>query len=281
MTEPLVTVSWLYFHLLEPSVRVVDVRWYLGEPERGPSEYATSHIPGSIYLDVDHDLSAPQGDGRHPLPDPKDFSNTLGQLGIANDHHVVVYDDASGGIASRVWWMLRQLGHQTVSVLDGGFAAWIGSEYPVTSAVHVYEPETFEPAHGFGGTIDREQLRSRLRSVTLLDARAPERYEGESEPIDPVAGHIPTALSVPYTENVGEDGRFLTPAKLTERFTRLGVDGASDVVVYCGSGVTSCGLLLALEVAGVHGAKLYPGSWSDWSTAGFPVAKGPEPGELP
>lgn len=262
-------------------MRVVDVRWYLGAPSRGRDEYDTSHVPGAIFLDLDRDLSAPEGDGRHPLPDAQSFAETVGAVGIGNDNHVIVYDDAAGGVAARLWWMLHHFGHPAVSVLDGGFAAWTAAEYPVTAAVHTYEPEQFVATTRSDDLIDRDELRKRLGSVLLLDTRAPNRYEGIEEPIDPVAGHIPTALSAPYTDNVTDDGRFLDPKRLANRFHDLGVAEGHEIVAYCGSGTTACQALLAMELAGLPSGKLYPGSWSDWSTAGYPVATGSDPGDPP
>ncbi len=281
MTSPVVSVSWLSHHLLEPALRIVDVRWYLDAAGRGASEYEASHIPGALFLDLDEDLSAPEGAGRHPLPDPDRLAAVLGSVGIGNDDHVVVYDEGSGGVAARLWWMLHHVGHGSVSVLDGGFAAWTSAEYPVTAAVYRWEPTVFHASVRSDDTIGREELAERLGTVVLLDARASERYEGKHEPVDPVAGHIPTARSMPHAANLTEAGILKPPADLQSRFRSLGVEPGREVVAYCGSGVTACHLLLAVEVAGIEGAKLYVGSWSDWSRAGLPVAVGPDAGEPP
>ncbi|HEY5579007.1 MAG TPA: sulfurtransferase [Acidimicrobiia bacterium] len=280
MPGPLVSVSWLLHHLLEPEVRVVDVRWYLADPDRGKAEYAVSHIPGALYLHLDEDLSAPKGDGRHPLPESERLAKVLGGAGIGNQHHVVAYDEGGGGVAARLWWMLGHVGHRAVSVLDGGLWAWRAAEFPITSAITTHRPEVFLVDERDDDTIGREELRVRAGSILLLDARDPERYEGLIEPVDPVAGHIPTAVSAPYSDNLSESRTFLSPEAIRARFVELGAAEADEVVVYCGSGVTACHHILAMEAVGLQGARLYPGSWSDWSKAGYPVATGPEPGEM-
>lgn len=280
---PLVSARWLAAHLDRDELRVVDCRWYLGEPDRGPAAYRSSHIRGAVYMDLDHDLSSVhsdiEGPGRHPLPDPVVFMETLGRNGIEPGTRVVAYDDGGGAVAARLWWMLRDLGHQEVAVLDGGLAHWaveLMDSVPVEPMATTYEANP-----GRMPRIDRDQLSMALGSVTLLDARAGERYRGETEPIDPVAGHIPTALSSPLTDNLEEDERFKTPDLLAARFVELGADRTERVVSYCGSGVTACHNILAMEIAGMTTPALYPGSWSDWSTAGGPVAVGPDPGGRP
>jgi thiosulfate/3-mercaptopyruvate sulfurtransferase len=281
MTRPVVSVAWLHQRILEPDLRVVDVRWYLTEPNRGRADYTAAHIPGAVFLDLEDDLSDREGPGRHPLPDPATFAARLGEAGIGTGHHVVIYDDSSGGVAARLWWMLRHLGHDQMSVLDGGFRAWLGAEYPVTTHVPALRPTTYEFSVRSDEVMERHELRDLLGRVLLIDARTRDRYEGIEEPIDPVAGHIPTAVNAPYADNVTELDTLLPPDVLRHRYEELGVLDADEVVVYCGSGVTACHHLLAMEVAGIRGAKLYPGSWSDWSTAGYPTATGPEPGSVP
>ncbi len=275
---PLVSAGWLAAHLDHEGLRVVDCRWYLGEPERGPAAYRASHIRGAVYMDLDRDLSAPAGPGRHPLPDPADFMLTLGRNGITPGTGVVAYDDRGGAVAARLWWMLRDLGHEKVAVLDGGLAHW---QPELMDSMPVAPPATgYAAPPDHMPRMDREELTAALGTVTLLDARAAERYRGEAEPIDPVAGHIPTAHSAPLTANLEADDRFKSPELLAARFAELVGDGRA-VVSYCGSGVTACHNILAMEIAGIATPTLYPGSWSDWSTAGGPVAVGPDPGGWP
>lgn len=272
--HPLVSTSWLSDHLDEPTLRLVDVRWYLADLEQGRREFDQSHLPGAIYLDIETDLSAPDGRGRHPLPDPKVFAATMGAAGISNRHTVVAYDSAGGAIAARLWWMLRHLGAEDVAVLDGGWQAWIEAGLPVSSEIPTWTPEAFEAEPRPGGVIDREALLGWLGEVRLIDARAAERYQGIVEPVDPAAGHIPTALNIPFADNLGPDGLFLDAATLRERY----IADADETVAYCGSGVTACHTILAHVVAGLPEPILYGGSWSDWAGAGFAVAVGPEPG---
>lgn len=267
----------------DPNLRIVDVRWYLGKPGAGRLAYDAGHLPGAIYVDLDRDLVAPSGPGRHPLPEPGTFAARLGALGIGSRSFVVAYDDVGGWVAARLWWMLDNLGHRAVAVLDGGLPAWTSLGRPLTTEVVNPPPTDLRLADHWSRIVDREgllgELRARGRPV-VLDARAGPRYRGEVEPIDPAAGHIPTALSAPTDGNLGADGRFLAPAKLGARFRGLGAD-TGNVVTSCGSGVSACHNALAMRVAGLPDPILYPGSWSDWSTAGFPGAVGPEPGLPP
>lgn len=270
----------------DPGLRVVDVRWYLGRPGEGRAAYDAGHIPGAIFVDMDSDLVAASGPGRHPLPDPAVFAARLGALGIGSEHDVVVYDDVGGWVAARLWWMLDDLGHRAVSVLDGGYQAWVGGGNPVATAEAELEPAwpaaDLDLADRWTKVVDRDGLRARLGEVVVLDARAAARYRGEIEPIDPIAGHIPTARNAPTDGNLGADGRFLSAQELEVRFIALGAaDREAEVVNSCGSGVSACHNALAMRVAGLADPILYPGSWSDWSTAGYPVATGPEPGEVP
>jgi thiosulfate/3-mercaptopyruvate sulfurtransferase len=277
----LVDVDWLVAHRGDEDLRLVDVRWYLADVTQGRREYGESHIPGALFLDVEDDLTAPAGPGRHPLPPWDDFVALLESKGIGSDHSVVAYDAADGSIAARLWWMLRHLGHEKVAVLDGGIAAWRRAGLPETAEIPSFPPAVFVPHPITGDSIDRDELRQRLGDVVLLDARAPERYNGWTEPVDPIAGHIPTALSAFHGGNVNADGTFLEPGRLRARFESLGVTADDAVVTYCGSGVTSCHNVLSMVLAGLPQPRLYPGSWSDWSTQRYPVATGTEPGPPP
>ncbi len=268
-----------------PDLRIVDVRWYLGQRAgAGRTAYDAGHIPGAIHVDVDSELVAPEGPGRHPLPDPVDFSSAMAARGIGDGDTVVAYDDVGGWVAARLWWMLEDLAFGAdgggAVVLDGGIGAWLGAGYPVTTDVPVERPRSLHLATAWRRVVDREQLKRRLGRDVLLDARAGPRYRGEVEPIDPVAGHIPTARSAPTDGNLSEDGRFADAATLRARFEGLGAD-AGQVVTACGSGISACHNALAMRIAGLPDPLLYPGSYSDWSTAGEPVATGSEPGAPP
>lgn len=253
-------------------VRIADVRWYLGEPNKGHEEYHAGHIPGAVFVSLEDHLSAPAGPGRHPLPSRDEFAATMGRLGFGDDDFIVAYDDRGGAVAARLWWMLRDIGHDAVAILDGGLPGWIasggslstGHPSPTSTAMTVRASST--------RSIDRAALSERIGSVKLLDVRAPERFRGDDEPIDPVGGHIPTALNSPITDNLDDLGAFLGVDELRARYS--GLEG-EEVVVYCGSGVTACHSILAMKLAGLPEPILYPGSWSDWSTAGMPVATGP------
>ncbi len=274
---PLITIEGLAARLGDPDLRICDVRWYLADPDQGRREYERGHLPGAVFVDLETVLTGPEGPGRHPLPSPPEFARRLGALGIGRHHTVVAYDSSGGGIAARLWWMLRGIGHGSVYVLDGGFPAWTAAGLPVSTESPTHPPVALEAPAVWPGVVDRAYLRRRLGAVDLVDARAPERYRGDTEPVDRRAGHIPTAVNRPYTENVDASGRLLPAAELGVRFAGLGSEG--EVVAYCGSGVTACHAILAMEVAGIRGVLLYEGSWSDWSSdprAG--VATGPEPG---
>lgn len=276
--KPLVFAEWLLGHLSDPNLRIVDVRFSLADPLAGYMAYREGHIPGAVYLNLETDLSAPlQPDrkgGRHPLPTPEAFARTLSQAGIGNEHSVVVYDD-SGMVAPRLWWMLRWLGHDAVTVLNGGFKAYVEAGGRLESGISTYPPTTFTPHPRPEMVLDAEAVAKRPPDTVLVDSRAPERYRGEVEPLDPVAGHIPGAINRNWTESLGPDGRFKPAEAQKERFA--GTEG-KDLIVYCGSGVSAAANLLALEVAGIKTAKLYAGSWSDWvSDPRRPVAKGEEP----
>lgn len=281
--SPLVDVAWLAEHAGDPDVRIVDCRWYLGG-KRGADEYARAHVPGAVFADLDRDLAAPRGEGpgRHPLPTLSAFRATLSALGVSPGSIVVAYDDAGGAIASRLWWMLRGVGHAGARVLDGGFQAWCAGGLPIASGVERAAPappiELRVPEH----VVDRAELDRLRREPTciVLDARAPERYRGEVETIDPRAGHIPGVVNAPFVENlVAPGGRFRSRDELIARFRSLGALDRARVVCSCGSGVTACHDILALAIAGRDDVDLYVGSWSDWSSdPSLPIAVGGEPG---
>ena len=275
-TMSLISAEGLASRLSDPQLRIADVRWYLNKPGAGRAAYASGHIPGAVFVDLDSDLAAPTGGGRHPLPLPADFARRMGQLGIGSDSFVVAYDDANGTIAARLWWMLDALGHADVAVLDGGIQAWTASGGELSTEPASHAPATISLGSAWPRTIDQPELRSRLGELTLLDARAAARYRGEIEPVDPAAGHIPTARNAPSTLSLGSDGRFASPDELAERYRQL-ADGR-EVVVSCGSGVTACHTALAMRIAGLPDPLLYPGSFSDWSRSGLPVVAGEEPG---
>jgi thiosulfate/3-mercaptopyruvate sulfurtransferase len=284
----LISAAELAALLGDPDLRIADVRWSLAAPAAGRAAYAEAHLPGAVFVDLDTVLTAPVGFGRHPLPDPAAFAEAMGALGIERAHRVVAYDDAGGTVAARLWWMLEVLGHPRAAVLDGGIAAWRTAGLPLTVDVPSHPMAAWSAAgplpplpDAWPGTVDRAALTPRLGTLTLLDARAPDRYRGEIEPIDPVAGHIPTAVSAPTASFLDRDGRFLAPEALAARFAALGAAGARPVVVACGSGVNACQLALAMRIAGLPDPLLYPGSYSDWSRAGMPIATGDAPGEPP
>jgi thiosulfate/3-mercaptopyruvate sulfurtransferase len=277
-TGPLVDAAWLKAHLRDPDVRVVDLRWYLAG-KKGAEEYARGHIPGAVFVDLEHEITAPQGPGRHPIPDGAQFERAMRKAGVSPDTHVVAYDDAGGSIAARLWWLLRYYGHARVSVLDGGLAAWTGAGQPLDATPSAYPEGAFRAqAPARERVVDRAYV-DRARSdprVLVLDARASERYRGDSEPVDARPGHVPGAKSAPWAGNL-RDGRYLGAEDLRARYEALGAGRAKEVVVYCGSGVTACHDLIALELAGLPGAKLYEGSWSDWARdPSLPAAKGEE-----
>ena len=292
VVQPLVDVGSLARELAGSAPPVLlDVRWRLGGPP-GIDSYRAGHLPGAVYVDLDTDLAAPPGaGGRHPLPAAAGFQAAMRRAGVRRGYPVVAYDDGDSTVAARAWWTLRYFGHDRVRVLDGGFRAWVAAGQPVTVAEPSVAAGDFTAVPGQLPVLDAAGAAGLARSGVLLDARAGERYRGETEPIDPVAGHIPGALSAPTAGNVGADGRFLPPAGLRQRFAGLGVPlvgepgppGAAAsppaaVGAYCGSGVTAAHEVLALALAGVPAA-LYVGSWSGWITdPGRPVATGPDPG---
>ena len=257
------------------------MRWRLGGPP-GRELYDAGHIPGAAFVDLDLDLAAPPGTGgRHPLPATADFEQAMRRAGVRDGRPVVVYDDADSTAAARAWWLLRYFGHQPVQVLDGGFRAWTAARLPGRSrgpaAATRRRPGDFTARPGHLDLLDADGAASVARSGLLLDARAGERYRGEAEHVDPVAGHIPGAVSAPTAENVNPDGTFRSTADLAARFAALGAAGDRPVAAYCGSGVTAAHEVLALTLAGIPAA-LYVGSWSNWITdPARPVATGPSP----
>jgi thiosulfate/3-mercaptopyruvate sulfurtransferase len=278
---PLVDVAWLRARMGDPDLIVVDCRWQIGDPGAGERAYRQGHIPGAAFLDVDRDLSGPAGDarrGRHPLPDPDVFARAARAAGIGGDTHVVVCDEAGEGGAARLWWLLRHFGHERVAILDGGVAAWRAAGAPLEAGPASPEPGDFQPRAREADLASLDEVRERAltgdRSLVLIDARAAERYRGEHEPVDPVAGHIPGAVNVPFG-SLAPGGRFLARDELQGRLSAAGAAPGVDVVAYCGSGVSAAVLLAAAEAAGIDGIRLYAGSWSEWSRAGLPAATEP------
>lgn len=264
----------------EHSAIIIDCRFKLDDTSWGEETFRAAHIPGAVYAHLDRDLSGPKtgANGRHPLPDIATFTATLGRLGVRNGVQVVAYDQDSGMYASRLWWMLRWVGHDLVAVLDGGFAAWIGENRPTEQGQAAIAPNVFTAVPRPEMLVDLPGVVAitTTGSALLLDARAPERYRGESETLDRVAGHIPTARNYFYQQNVDERGAFKSPTDLRSQLSAsLGSTPAGRVVCYCGSGVTACHNLLAMEHAGLTGARLYSGSWSEWcADESRPVATG-------
>jgi thiosulfate/3-mercaptopyruvate sulfurtransferase len=278
---------------------IVDLRWYLAKPGAGRAAYDEGHLPGAIFLDLDEDLADLTGlgaPGRHPLPSPAAFIARMAAAGIGDGDRVVGYDDAGGWVAARLWWMLDNLGFgkrgvdgEWVGVLDGGIKAWVEAGNPLdheTTSIGAATLTASTLASEWRGVIEREALKARLGTVTLLDARAAPRYRGEVEPIDPVAGHIPTAISAPFDMNLDANGRMLGPGALRALFAEMGIEaagggGARDVITSCGSGTSATHHSLAMRLAGLPDPILYVGSYSDWSRSGEPIATGPEPGDPP
>ena len=269
----------LLARLNDPKLRVADTRWYLNRSGASRAAYRAGHLPGAIFLDLDADLSAPTGPGRHPLPEPAWFAARLGGLGFADGDTIVAYDDVGGSVAARLWWMLDDLGFRDAFVLDGGIQAWTAGGGPLTGDVPTWPPARLTLRPTWSNVIDRQELVGRLGSVALLDARARERYRGDVEPVDPAAGHIPTALNNPFSANLGADGRFLPSVELAARLRSFGA-GDRIVVTSCGSGTNACHTALAMRLAGLPDPLLYAGSFSDWSRSGMPVATGDEPGSM-
>jgi thiosulfate/3-mercaptopyruvate sulfurtransferase len=276
--HPLVSAEELLDALDDPSLRIADVRWFLGQPKRGQVEYAQGHIPGAIFVDLDHDLAAPPGDGRHPLPHPTGFADRMGELGFGDEHTIVIYDAAQGQYGARLWWMLDRLGHHSVHLLDGGIAAWLNEGGPWTVERSTPVRATMTLANEWPGTIDRAAVVASKGKIDLVDVRTPERYRGEVEPMERIAGHIPGARNRPVASMLTEDGHLLGAEELGPLVRGEGERAEQPLVISCGSGVTACFGMLAARVAGLPDPLLYAGSYSDWVGAGMAVATGPEPG---
>ncbi|MFB4317972.1 sulfurtransferase [Actinomadura sp. 21ATH] len=272
--HPLIDVPALARSLRREPPVLLDVRWHLAGPP-GIDSYRRGHLPGAAFVDLDRDVAGPPGEGgRHPLPAPGAFEAAMRRAGVDAGRPVVVYDDADSTAAARLWWTLRYFGHERVRVLDGGFRAWTEAGLPVTTEEPAAKPGDFIARPGRLPVLDADGAAALAKAGALLDARAAERYRGETEPVDPVAGHIPGARNAPTLGNVGVDGRFLPPELLRERFAGLGATDAVDVGAYCGSGVTAAHEILALTLAGIPAA-LYVGSWSNWiEDPSHPVATG-------
>lgn len=254
--------------LHDPEWRVFDCRHQLTDPDAGAQAYAAGHLPGAFFLHLDRDLSGPTNgrNGRHPLPDPLRLADKLGAAGVGAATQVVAYDDAGGMLASRLWWLLRWLGHDRVAVLDGGIDRWLAEDRPVTTEWPRSEANVLAVALR-DWVVDSEAVLGNLHDnrLCLVDARSPDRFRGENETLDLVGGHIPGARNHFFRDNLGADGCFLPAADLRRRFLALLAGRASDeVVMSCGSGVSACHNLLAMEIAGLHGGRLYAGSWSEW-----------------
>lgn len=277
---PLVSPKWLREHIGDPDLRVVDFRWYL-TGRQGRDGYLGGHIAGAVFVDLD--AVTGKGAGRHPLPTRQQFQEEMRRAGISKGTRVVVYDDAGGSTAARLWFMLGWFGHGAQAVLDSGLQGW---GEPLETAVPFVVPGDFKAqAPKRSRVVDFEQVKRLSKAdvsgsrdgAVIIDARVGERYRGEKEPIDPKGGHIPGAVNAPWIDNLDADARFKSPEELRRRYEALGVDGKNGAVVYCGSGVNSCHDLLALEIAGVPDTRLYVGSWSDWSSRDAPVATGKDP----
>ena len=284
MEKLLLTTEELAKHLDDPAWVAFDVRHDLADLEAGRKAYAEGHVPGAYFLHMDEDLSGPKTgrNGRHPLPDVHAFAQRIARCGVEPRTQVVAYDAMGGSFAVRLWWMLRWLGHERVALLDGGWPAWVREGRPVSRETPPERAGSFAPRPRLGATVDAafvERFRNDA-AVRMVDARAPARYAGAQEPLDPVAGHVPGAVNRFWQQNLAADGRFKdAPALREEWAAALGGGEAANSVHMCGSGVTACHNLFALAVAGLGDARLYPGSWSEWcADPARPVATGRDPG---
>lgn len=274
LTPAVVSSAWLHENLDRPDIAIADCRFALEDPQLGKRQYQSSHIPGAVHFDLNDDLSAPpqRHGGRHPLPAPDVFARTLAAAGISSDVSsateqptwVIAYDDSRCAFAARLWWLLRYLGHTRVSVLDGGWRGWQAAEYPLTTEVPPKKSGTFVPRPQPEMVVNYEWVRSRQTSPesVLIDSRTDDRYRGDYEPIDPIAGHIPGALNYPWLDVTDDQGQLRSPEAQANHWSQ--VRSADDVIVYCGSGVTACVNLLSMYLAGLPQSRLYAGSWSDW-----------------
>jgi thiosulfate/3-mercaptopyruvate sulfurtransferase len=278
----LIDTATLANNIGDPEWRIFDLRHDLMNPELGREQYAEGHISGASFVPLDVDLSGEKtgANGRHPLPDANDFMATLGEWGIRPGQQIVVYDGSNGTFAGRLWWMLRWMGHYSVAVLDGGITKWEKEGRPLTAEVPHFAPTTYKGApRTMHVDVDFVQANLGKSEVTVIDARASGRYAGIGETIDPVGGHIPGALNRPFTENLNKDGTYKAPEVLAKEFAALlGNRSPKQIVHQCGSGVSACHNILAMEIAGLAGSRLYPGSWSEWcQDPERPVATGSEP----
>ncbi len=265
--KEVISCEWLSQHLDNSQIVIVDCRFSLADPQQGQQQYNINHIPGSYYLDLNRDLSSSveEHGGRHPLPNPWELANKLSAMGINFQKTLVIaYDDSRLAFASRLWWVLRYLGHEQVAVLDGGFTQWQNAGYPVTDVIPPNHIGKFAPQIQLQMVVDREAVINgqNYPGVVLVDSRESDRYQGIREPIDKVAGHIPGAVNYPWQEVTDSTGYLLPPEEQSRRWEK--VKTADEILVYCGSGVTACVNLLSLKLAGIDIGKLYPGSWSDW-----------------
>jgi thiosulfate/3-mercaptopyruvate sulfurtransferase len=270
-SDNLVTPAWLWEHLNEPGLVVIDCRFALTNPDQGRRQYEQGHVPGAVYFDLNQDLSSPvqAHGGRHPLPNWDDFVARLEAAGVSSGNgtpptRIVAYDDSRFAFAARLWWLLKYLGHDAVAVLDGGFRAWQQADYPISTAIPQPQPGQFHPFPKANWVVTREEVQQRKDQddVVLIDSRAPERFRGEVEPIDPVAGSIPGAVNYFWQAVTDDQGKMRPAAELAQHWS--GVKDTAEVMVYCGSGVTACVNLLAQTLAGQPMGKLYVGGWSDW-----------------
>ncbi|MBK8817346.1 MAG: sulfurtransferase [Methylococcaceae bacterium] len=265
----LISANELNKELGNPDLIIFDCRFSLADTEAGFAAYRHGHIPTARYAHLDNDLSSTISSftGRHPLPSTTVLAQNLGQWGMDNQSQVIVYDDNSGAFAGRLWWLLRTLGHDSVAVLDGGYRQWMQSGFPTTTHLPKITPKIFRPYLVGETQLNAMEVQNGLagKKICLIDARSPERYRGEQEPIDPIAGHIPGAVNRPFQLNLDKNGLLLSPEILRNQFIQLiGEKNPQQIVHMCGSGVTACHNLLAMEVAELKGSKLYPGSWSEW-----------------
>ena len=280
---PLIQAEDLAERLEDAALRIFDCRFDLARPDAGRAHYDDEHLPGAVHADLNRDLSVPQtpGSGRHPLPTPSAFETQLRRWGVSGDSVIVAYDDGNSMYAARLWWMLRWLGHEQALVLDGGMRRWMQLGLPLDETIPSRPPGNFVARPHPQLVVDAQQVLAASRDSTslILDVRAPERFRGDVEPIDAVAGHVPGARNHPFTSSLDADGRFLPAAQLRAALEqRLGGMPAQGTVAMCGSGVSACHLLLAMDIAGLPGAPLYPGSWSEWSRDPMrPVARGEAP----
>lgn len=263
----LVTVDWLYEHMNDSDVRIIDCRFDLAHPIWGKEQYDEAHIESALYFDLNKDLSSAvtKHGGRHPLPIAEEFAEKLSKAGIDEHVMVVAYDSQGGAMASRLWWLLTYLGHERVYVLNGGFSAWEERGFPVTNKVPSFVRTTFKPSVQQHLLVTMDGLKEKINNkenITLIDSREEKRYAGAEELVDPIAGHIPTAQNYFWKEGLTAEGHFKSKEAQEERFASLQKE--KETIVYCGSGVTACPNVLALQMAGFEHVKLYAGSWSDW-----------------